>query len=65
MYLQKSKEYCDAHPDQPKLITLFSWNEWIEGGYLLPDMKYGFGYLEAVKDVFIDGKYDRYVQNKK
>lgn len=58
-YLQKAKEYCDAHPNQPKLITIFSWNEWIEGGYLLPDMKYGFGYLEAVKEV-LSGKYDRF-----
>ena len=59
-YLQKAKEYIDARPDLPKLITVFSWNEWIEGGYLLPDMKYGFGYLEAVKEVMLDGKYDRY-----
>ncbi|MDR2037541.1 MAG: glycoside hydrolase family 99-like domain-containing protein [Bacteroidales bacterium] len=58
-FLQKAKEYCDNHPDQPKLITVFSWNEWVEGGYLLPDMKYGFGYLEAVKDV-MTGKYDQY-----
>lgn len=58
-FLQKSKEYCDARPQQPKLITVFSWNEWVEGGYLLPDMKYGFGYLEAVNEV-INGKYDRY-----
>ncbi|MDR0726172.1 MAG: hypothetical protein LBF59_09245, partial [Prevotellaceae bacterium] len=35
-----------------------SWNEWVEGGYLLPDMLNGFGYLEAVKDVIVDGKYD-------
>jgi hypothetical protein len=58
-FLYKAKEYCDAHPDQPKLITIFSWNEWIEGSYLLPDIKYGFGYLEAVKKV-MDGKYDKY-----
>ncbi|MDF9828983.1 glycoside hydrolase family 99-like domain-containing protein [Parabacteroides sp. PF5-6] len=58
-FLQKSKAYCDARPDQPKLITLFSWNEWVEGGYLLPDMKYGFGYLEAVRDV-MDGRYEKY-----
>ena len=60
MYLQKAKEYADSHPEHPKLITLFSWNEWIEGGYLLPDMKYGFGYLEAVRDVILKGKYDKY-----
>jgi hypothetical protein len=58
-FLQKAREYCDDHPDQPKLITVFSWNEWIEGGYLLPDMKYGFGYLDAVKRV-VRGEYDRY-----
>jgi len=53
-FLQKAKDYSDQHPEQPKLITIFSWNEWIEGGYLLPDMKYGFGHLEAVKKVFSD-----------
>lgn len=37
--MQKAKEYCDARSNQPKLITLFSWNEWVEGGYLLPDIK--------------------------
>ena len=50
-FLREAKAYCDNHPDQPKLITIFSWNEWIEGGYLLPDMKYDFAYLEAVKKV--------------
>jgi len=58
-FLQKAKEYCDDHPEQTKLITIFSWNEWIEGGYLLPDMKYGFKHLEAVKRV-MDGEYENY-----
>lgn len=57
--MQKSKEYCDNHPDQAKLITVFSWNEWIEGAYLLPDVKYGFGYLNAVKRV-VGGEYNKY-----
>ena len=57
--MQKAKEYCDNHPDQAKLITVFSWNEWIEGAYLLPDMKYGFGYLNAVKRV-VSGEYNKY-----
>ncbi|WP_159516890.1 glycosyltransferase WbsX family protein [Sunxiuqinia indica] len=58
--LQKAKEYTDNHPEQPKIITINAWNEWVEGSYLLPDMLNGFGYLEAVKDVIIEGKYDRY-----
>ncbi len=50
-FLQKAKDYCDAHPEQPKMITVFAWNEWIEGSYLLPDMKYGYSYLEVVRKV--------------
>ena len=61
-FLQKAKEYCDKHPDQPKLITVYAWNEWVEGAYLLPDMKYGFDYLNAVKDVMVDGKYEKYTK---
>lgn len=59
--LQKAKNYCDEHPEQPPLITIFSWNEWIEGGYLLPDMKYGFEYLKSVKEVII-GNFDPYTK---
>jgi len=50
-YLQKAEDYVNGHPGQPRLITLFSWNEWVEGGYLLPDMRWEYGYLEAVKKV--------------
>lgn len=56
--LSKAKKYAASHPEQPKLITVNAWNEWVEGSYLLPDMLNGFGYLEAVRDVIIEGKYD-------
>jgi hypothetical protein len=45
--LQKTKEYADSHPEQPKIITVNAWNEWVEGSYLLPDKVNGFGYLET------------------
>lgn len=32
-------------------IVVFAWNEWSEGGYLEPDKKWGFGYLNAIKTV--------------
>ncbi|MDR3246242.1 MAG: glycoside hydrolase family 99-like domain-containing protein [Prevotellaceae bacterium] len=54
--LLKTKEYVDSHPEQPKLIVVNAWNEWVEGSYLLPDMKYGFGYLEAVKKIMVPEK---------
>jgi hypothetical protein len=50
--LEQAKAYVDAHPDQPPLITINSWNEWTETSYLEPDDLYGYGYLEAVKQVF-------------
>lgn len=34
-------------------IVLFAWNEWSEGGYLEPDEKWNYGYLEAIRNVLI------------
>ena len=36
-------------------ITVNSWNEWTETSYLLPDDLYGYGYLEAIREVFKEG----------
>lgn len=55
--LYKAKKYADSHPEQPRLITINAWNEWVEGSYLLPDMLNGYAYLEAVKEV-MEGKFE-------
>lgn len=34
-------------------IMLFAWNEWSEGGYVEPDEKFGYGYLEAIRNALI------------
>lgn len=54
--LRMAKDYADGHPAQPPLVALNSWNEWTETSYLEPDDRNGYGYLEAVKRVFLDGK---------
>ena len=52
--LRRARDWCDRNtpPGYPRLITVNSWNEWTEGSYLEPDERHGFGYLEAVRDVF-------------
>lgn len=52
---RQAKAHVDAHPDQPPLITVNSWNEWTETSYLQPDDLYGYGYLEAIRRVFSGG----------
>lgn len=51
--LEMAKEYSDRFNDVP-LITINSWNEWTEMSYLEPDDVYGYGYLEAIRDVFTE-----------
>lgn len=53
--LQMAKEYADRYNDVP-LVTINSWNEWTEMSYLEPDDVYGYGYLEAVRDVVLSDK---------
>jgi len=37
-YLQKTVDFVENRPDQPRMILINAWNEWVEGSYLEPDM---------------------------
>jgi hypothetical protein len=37
--------------DEDKIVFLSSWNEWGEGNYMEPDLKFGKGYIYALRDV--------------
>ena len=50
--LQQAKDFLDKGMTNPKILTINAWNEWTEGSYLEPDTINGYGYLEAIKNVF-------------
>jgi hypothetical protein len=37
-------------PSEHKIIFVKSWNEWAEGNHLEPDLKFGKGYLQVLKE---------------
>ncbi|PPD35119.1 MAG: lipopolysaccharide biosynthesis protein [Methylomonas sp.] len=50
LQIKKSLEILDDYSVSNKIIILKSWNEWAEGNYVEPDLKYGRSYLEAIKE---------------
>jgi len=50
LYLEKLKNI--KRTDSMDMLLINAWNEWGEGTTLEPTKRYGYGYLEAIKDVF-------------
>ena len=53
-FLRKAKDWADKNiaPDKPKLILINALNEWTEGSYIEPDTENGYGFLNAISNVF-------------
>lgn len=39
----------EGAPEQHNIVFLKSWNEWAEGNYVEPDLRFGLRYLEAIR----------------
>lgn len=47
------KEVCALIKNKPpknQIVFLKSWNEWAEGNYIEPDLKWGHAFLEVIRD---------------
>lgn len=52
--IRRALEIVKNKKDEHKIIMLKSWNEWGEGNYVEPDIKYGRGYLDALHKTLVE-----------
>ena len=52
-HVQNALELIKDKQAEHRIIFLRSWNEWAEGNYMEPDLRFGHGYLDALKDAIL------------
>ncbi|WP_165157658.1 glycoside hydrolase family 99-like domain-containing protein [Parabacteroides sp. ZJ-118] len=54
--LYKVLDLLSRKKKEHQIAFLMSWNEWAEGNYVEPDLKYGHGYLDVLRECIIENK---------
>lgn len=54
--LAKIKQLLEKRKTNNEYLFIKAWNEWGEGNYLEPDLKYGHGFLKQISSVFGNNK---------
>jgi len=49
-HLEEALNIVSKKPPEKRILFLRSWNEWAEGNYVEPDIKFGNAYLEIIKE---------------
>lgn len=55
-HIKDALSVIEHKDDEHKILFLQSWNEWAEGNYVEPDLKYGHGYLDVLKKCILNVK---------
>jgi lipopolysaccharide biosynthesis protein len=50
LHFKKALQIVRNLPFQQMIVFVKSWNEWGEGNHLEPDIRFGRGYLQVIKD---------------
>ena len=51
-YCREVRKIEDSKAKDESIVFIKAWNEWGEGNYMEPDLKYGKGYIEVTKKAF-------------
>ena len=54
IHVKESLKLVENRRNDYKMVFLKSWNEWGEGNYMEPDLTWGHGYLNALKEVIVE-----------
>lgn len=52
---KRAIEIVQGKPEDEQIIMIKSWNEWGEGNYMEPDLEFGHGYINALKEAIEEG----------
>lgn len=50
LQVREAMGMVSAQPLERRILFVKSWNEWAEGNHLEPDLKFGRGYLDVIKE---------------
>lgn len=53
---KKAITTVSGKPEENQIVLLKSWNEWGEGNYMEPDIEFGHGYLNALREAIEETK---------
>lgn len=53
-HIKKALDVIKDKSQEHRILFLRSWNEWGEGNYVEPDMKYGHGFIDAIRNTILE-----------
>lgn len=54
--VKRAIEVVSKKPKDEQIVIVKSWNEWGEGNYMEPDLEFGKGFIQAMKEAIDESK---------